>query len=349
MRLARLASFTGILLFAAGGTLINSSTAAAAVPNRFGYALFSGGIVSQQVPAGTVVAATVPGRYTVTFPGQGIAGGVVHVVAVHDATATPPGRWCQAESWGPVGANEQVKVACYNPAGVLDPLPGFSVLFTQSNGGPLPGLYGYVYSNAAGGILTQYNSNLAANAVAHPAAGTYTVTFTALGTPGPNDGSLQVTAVNPRVGARCKVATWASGPAGQNVTVQCYNPAGALANNAFTISYQFQQSLYGPAFPPNHFGYLWNIPALGPPPTNFNSLAAGNVLAVGPPVWTATFNAIAFAPGNVQVTAFGGGPAFCGLVKPWVAVGANLVAQVNCFNNAGAPINSGFFASYSAL
>jgi hypothetical protein len=289
-----------------------------------------------------------PGRWTVIFPGQGIAGGVVHVTAVHNAITAPPGRWCQADTWGPVGADEVVRVSCYAPGGALDPTPGFSVVFTRSSGVvAAPGLYGYVDSTAAGAIVSQYNSVGAANTVTHAGVGLYSVSFIGLGTPGPQDGTFQATAVNPAAGARCKVAAWSSTPNGQFLRVLCVNAAGALADSRFTVSYQFRRTLFGPAMPPNRFGYLWNAPPLGPPSTVFGTGGAP-MLFGGPPVWTVAFPGIAASPGNTQVSAFGANLNYCNLLVPWSAAGATLAARVGCYNNAGAPVNTGFFTAYSS-
>jgi hypothetical protein len=349
MRERRWASWVAIATVAAVATAGLAEPAQAAVPDRFGFALFSGGVVSEQFPpATTVTPGAPPGRWIVRFPGQGIVGGVVHVTAVHNAVAAPPGRWCQADTWGPAGADEIVRVSCYAPGGALDPTPGFSVLFTRSSGVFAgSGLYGNVDSTGAGAIVSQYNSVGALNTVAHVGVGLYSVFFPGLGTPGPNDGHVQVTAVNPGVGARCKVAAWASSPNGQSLRIMCFNSAGALADNRFTVSYQFRRSLYGPALPPGRFGYLWNVPPLGPPPTVFGTGGAPTLVG-GPPAWGATFPLIFASPGTMQVTAFGANNFFCGLVTPWLSAGGNVIARIGCYTNAGAPVNTGFFAGYSS-
>jgi hypothetical protein len=348
MRTARWASWLAVTTVVTVGGVGLAGPARAAVPDRVGFALYVGGVVSEQVPAGTTVVAGPPGRWTVRFPGQGIAGGVVHVTAVHNAISTPPGRWCQADAWGPVGVDEVVRVSCYAPGGALDPTPGFSVLFTRSSGVvPGPGLYGNVDSTGAGAIVSQYNSVGVANTVVHAGIGQYSVAFIGLGTPGPNDGTLQVTAVNPLIGARCKVAGWASTPNGQFVRVFCFNAGGALADSRFTVSYEFRRTMFGPALPPNRFGYLWNVPPLGPPPTVFGTGGAPALFG-GPPVWTAAFPGIAASPGNTQVTAYGVNPFYCGLLVPWAASGATLVARVGCYTNTGTPVDTGFFVGYSS-
>ena len=351
LRTPRLAVAFLAVLFA-GSLAVAAEPAQAAVPDRVGFALWSGGVVSEAFPPATSVTPGVPGRWLVKFPGQGIPGGVVHVTAVHDALATPNGRFCQAEGWGPDAAvppNELVKVACYRTTGVLDPLPGFSVQFAASSGPVGGGLYGYMSNTAGCGLAASYNSVGAANTCVHAGVGVYSITFNGLASAGPQDGGIQVTAVNPGAAARCKPVSWTSG-ASQSFRIFCYNVAGVLTDNAFTATYQLKRSLYGPAFPPNRFGYIWNAPGAGPPTTNYNSIAGANGMGFGPPVWTIKYYNLNAAPqpGNSQATAFGPGPSFCGLHRPWFAAGTDVVVSVNCFDNAGNPVNSGFTSSYSS-
>lgn len=349
MRYRRLAATVAVMLTAAlAGALGAARPAAALLPDTFGFALFSGGVVSQQWPAATTVSPGVPGRWTVRFPGVAAAGGVVHVTAVHDAITAPPGRWCQADSWGPVGPDEIVRVSCYRPGGILDPQPGFSVQFARSSGVFPATRFGYVDAAPGGGTITQYNSVGAVNTVANVAAGVYSVSLPGLGTGGPQAGNVQVTAVNPAAGARCKVASWQSSANGQFFRVYCFNPGGAPASTRFTLTWTYQRALYGGAFPPYKFAYLWNVPPLGPPLTNFNAAGPAGVLAFGPPVWTVSFAAVASPPGNVQVTAFGTTSHFCGLHSPWTPGAGALGIRINCFTNAGAPVPSGFTVEYSS-
>jgi len=206
-----------------------------------------------------------------------------------------------------------------------------------------------MYNNSACGIINSYNSLGFATTCSHTGVGSYSIAFIGLGTPGPQDGAIQVTAVNPAAAARCKVAGWLSSPNGQFFKILCFNTFGALADNAFTSTYQLQRSLYGPAFPPNLFGYVWNMPGAGPPGTNFNSVVGSNAFGGGPPVWTVKYYSLAStAPANAQTTAFGAGPDFCGLHKPWFNAGTDVIVTVNCFDNAGNPVNSGFINSFSS-
>ncbi|GLZ80167.1 hypothetical protein Afil01_49740 [Actinorhabdospora filicis] len=348
--LARIAAT--LLAAVLGAVALAPSAADAAVPDRFGFALWSGGVVSQSVPPGiSVTPSGPPGRWLVKIPGQGIAGGVVHVTAVHDAVATPNGRFCQAEKWGPdssVPPNELVLVSCWRTTGVLDPVPGFSVQFSASSGPVGGGLYGYMFNSPTCVIAATYNSVGAPNNCIHAGPGAYSVTFNGLATAGPQDGSVEVTAVN-SVAARCKPVSWSSGPS-QSFRVFCYNVAGVLTDSAFTITYQLKRSLYGPAFPPTRFGYIYNAPGAGPPSTNYNSVVGANAWGGGPPVWTVKYYQLSGggAPGNSQAVAFGPNPNFCGLSRPWLAAGVDIVAFVNCFDNTGNPVNDRFTNSYSS-
>ncbi|GAA2394268.1 hypothetical protein Cme02nite_08960 [Catellatospora methionotrophica] len=330
------------------GTLLVAGTPAqAAVPNRFGFVLWNGAAV---VPGGTYPAATtvVPlavGRYQVTFPGQGITGGVVHVTAITNGP-----RWCQAEAWGPSGVNEIAIIRCYRVGGVPDN-SGFSAIFTNSSGPGAPGPYGYVDTQPTGTIISQYNAAGAPNVVTPLGVGQWSVKFLNIGSGGPVDGSAQVTAVA-TVGTRCKIRNWTSTAAQQEVIVFCFNAAGALANSRFTVSYQQKASLYGAGFPPQYFGYLWNAPPVGPAFTNFNSVlgySANTLISAGPGLSLVTFRQIGFAPLTVQVTAAGSNSNFCGLNFPWTIAGVDLyVRDVSCYTNAGAAVNTGFTISASS-
>jgi hypothetical protein len=337
---------------AAVATVGLATPAGAATPDRFGFVLWNGGAV---VPSGTTPAATIvipgpPGRYRIIFPGQAASGGVVHVTAINDAP-----HWCQADGWGVSGADEIVAVSCYKVGGVLDPV-AFSAIFSRSSG-PLStpgGLFGYIDANPAGTLVSQYNPSGALNTVSHGVVGQYVVTMPGLGTPGPVDGSVEATAVSPSVPARCKIAKLASSPAAQRILVLCFNAAGVPFDTRFTLTYQFQRSLYGGARPPKSFGYVWNVPPTGPPSTNFNSFLGSGVNTITPAgtgLSLVQFPQLVLLPDNVQVTAFGSGSEFCSLLTFWVHSGSALIVRdVSCYDNAGVRANSGFFiAAHAAI
>lgn len=318
--------------------------AGAAVPDRFGFVLWNGAVVgSGTTPAGSTVSVVGTGQYKITFAGAAASGGVVHVTAINSAP-----HWCQVNSFGPSGVDEVVMISCYRVGGAPD-FTNFSAIFSSSSGpASAVGSFGYVHSTPTGALVSQYNSAGWANTVIHTGPGQWDVKFPGLSTPGPIDGSLQATAVSsPTVPARCKVLTWSSSSSGQVAQVRCFNAAGALADTRFTLTYQYQRSLYGGFAPPKYFGYLWNKPVGGPPSTNFNSILGPGANTLSPGTLSlVTFPALAMLPDDIQVTAYGPGSDFCGLNFPWTHAGSDtFVRDVNCFTNAGAPSASGFLVS----
>lgn len=335
-----ISALTGIVALL-GMLLGIASPAQAAVPDRFGFALWNGAAV---VPAGTFPAAStvIPvgvGIYQVKFAGQAFPGGVVHVTAVSNGP-----RWCQADNWGPSGADEIAIIRCFRAGGVPDN-SGFSAFFTTASGGGAGGPYGYVHTQPTGAIISQYNAVGAPNSVTPLGVGQWSVKFPGIGSGGPIDGSVQVTAAA-SVPTRCKARNWVSTGAQQEVIVFCFNAGGALVNSRFTVTYQQKTSLYGPAIPPKYFGYLWHVPGAGPATTNFNSVlgfGANTLISAGPGLSLVTFPQIGFLPLNVQVTAVGSNSNFCGMNFPWTVSAPHLyVRDVNCFTNAGAAVSTGF-------
>ncbi|MFC5004969.1 hypothetical protein ACFPIJ_44965 [Dactylosporangium cerinum] len=329
------------------GVTVAASPASAALPDAHGFVLWNGAatVASGTWPAATSVAAGPSGVYTIKFPGQAAKGGVVHVTAIN----TGP-RFCQAVKWGPSGLDEIVVVLCSQPGGALAPT-AFSAFFESSSGpaGPINGEFGYVdFNDATGTMIDQYNSVGAINSVTPLGGGVYEVKLPGLSTAGPIDGSLQVTAVN-STPARCKVRNWASSPGGQVAYVACFTSTGAPFKTRFTLTYQYNQSLWGAGWPPRYFGYLWFRPPVGPPATNFNSqLGFGvNTLAgAGVGLSLVTFPRLAVLPDNVQVTASGGSSEFCNLLFPWTHTATDtIVRDVACYNSGGAPVNTGFLIS----
>lgn len=327
----------------------SSGSAGAAVPDGFGFVLWNGTAVDPTgtTPAGSTVSVGGPGQYKILFPGQAAPGGVVQVTAINSVP-----HFCEVNTLNAATPDEIVTISCFKAGGAPD-YTGFSAIFSSSSSPATtsPPAFGYVDSLPSGALVSQFNSAGLGNSVGHTGIGSWTVKFPGLSTPGPIDGSLQASAVvspsSTALAIRCKVLSWSSSTTGQVAQVNCYNAAGGLADSEFMLTYQYQRSLYGPAFPPKYFGYLWNQPIGGPPSTNYNSVlgAGANTISAGS-LATVKFPALAVLPDDIQVTAAGQGSAFCGLSNPWVHSGSDtIVRDVNCFTNSGSPIAPGFLVS----
>jgi hypothetical protein len=327
----------------AGAGLFVAGPAQAAPPDTHGFVLWNGGftVPSGTWPPATTVTPTIPGRYRILFPGQAAPGGVVHVTPVNDAA-----RWCQAVKWGASGADELVYVDCYQPGGIRVPT-AFSAFFESRSSGTT-GQFGYVFTDPSGFIVSEFNSAGAGNGVTPIGPGLWEVTLKGLATPGPVDGGIQVTAVSGGP-ARCKVAKWASSTSDQLVVVACFDASGLPLNTAFTLTYQYEVSLYGAVAPPKYFGYAWDVPPAGPPTTNFNSqvgLGLNAIVPAGPGLTLVVFPQLAVLPDNIQVTAFGSGPEYCGLLTSWTHSGTDTVVRdVSCYDSAGNRTTTGFLIS----
>ncbi|MGI8666645.1 MAG: hypothetical protein ACR2N4_11535 [Jatrophihabitans sp.] len=334
-----LASVATVALVAAGFVLTTpAGPAQAAVPDVFAFVLWNGAVVgSGTTPSSTIVTPGSAGQYKITFPGK--AGkGVAHVTAINSVP-----HWCQLASFNPAGPDEVLVVNCYRVGGVPDNT-AFSAIFDSSTG-PIsgPGAFGYVNALPSGGLVSQYNSSGATNVVTPGLTGQWTVNLPGLATPTGVYGSLQATAVSPQVPARCKVTSWTSGT-GQSVQVACYTSSGSPFNTQFTLSYQYQRSLYGGALPPKFFAYLWTGGAAGASPTSYNSNGGLNTYTTGP-ITPVGFPLMGAAPDDVQVTATGPSPDFCGLATSWTP---STNARVNCFTPGGTPVADPFLISYNS-
>ncbi|WP_330172626.1 hypothetical protein OG875_02880 [Streptomyces sp. NBC_01498] len=347
----------GMLAALLAAALPTAGSAQAAVPDRWGFAYLDNPTPpSGYVPDTTrqwgswASPSTNPvkvdqigvGSYVVHFPLIGGSGGIAHATAVSSV-----GHWCQIADWRTAGSGQDVYVTCYRPGGARDNST-FTVLYTSSSGlsATPAGSYGYLNSDGAGTVLAQYNSTGAVNAVSHGSTGIWRAWLPGLGLAS-QAGDLQVTAVDARQGARCKVSDWAPGSPGQTVVVACYNGANALYDTEWTLSYSYLRAVHGPASPPRSFGYLWyngSVPAL----TNYNSGGGTNTLGGSGAPFTVTMPSVGVPPDTAQVTAYGSGPDYCGLHTPWTRASGAVRLNVACFSPGGAPVRIPFFAAYTS-
>ncbi|MFV2021373.1 hypothetical protein [Micromonospora sp. LOL_023] len=346
-------------LLAVTAALAGAVPAQAAVPDRWGFAY-----LQTPTPApGTILEttrqwggwkagapalwATVDqigiGRYRVRFPLTASLNGAAHVTAVDNAP-----RWCQVFQTFPSGTDQIVIVQCYRPGGAPDN-SRFVVDYTAASGvlPPGPDAFGYVKANPVGGLISSYNSVGAGNLVSQLGTGFYEVRLNGLGT-ALLDGNLQATAEHPNLPRRCKIARWTSTGGTILAYVFCFDPAGAMADSFFNLTYHRQRPIFGAVGPPNRFAYLWS-PALGGA-TDFNSAGGVNSIMVsGVGQYLVTLPLVGFRMTTVQVTAFGTTPDYCNLQAPWLLSGSTVfVRNVICFNAAGAQTPNNFFLTYSS-
>ncbi|MYU20561.1 hypothetical protein GTY84_01540 [Streptomyces sp. SID8352] len=282
------------------------------------------------------------GSYVVHFPQIASRQGIAHTTAVNRVP-----HWCQIAGWQPVGSGEDVYVNCYLPSGAPDN-SSFTVLFTTSTGAPSTrtGSYGYVHSDISGAVLTQYNSAGAVNSVSKGSTGIWKVWLPSLGV-STFAGNLQVTAVDPKQGARCKVSDWVPGTSGQTVEVACHNASNAPYDTRWTLSYAYQRAVHGPAFPPKSFGHLWYNGSL-PPLTNYNSSGATNTLGGSGAPFAVTMPSVAVPSDTAQATAFGKGPEYCGFPTPWGRTSGTVQLSVSCYGPGGKAVKAPFFTAYTS-
>lgn len=340
----RLAAGAALALAIGTGTVAATPATAAPAPT-YGFVLVSRGapIASGTFPSSTVVSTVSPGKYKVTFPGiAGPSRGVVHVTALNDAP-----HWCQADSWSLAGADVTAVVDCYTLGGAADN-SGFALTYASASSTawvPAGARFGYLFAKPSGALIETFNSTGATNIVTPLTVGQWSVGMPGLNTPGPMDGGIQVTAADPTIPAHCSVAKLSSVSA-QHFTVACFGATGVPVDVPFTATYQYQAPLLAAFRPPTFFGYLLNLPPLGPAGTNYNPFlgpTANFVTPVATGITQTTFPALGKTPDSIQATPFTRLSAFCALQAPWTHPSPSTVANLACWDDAGNNIDVGLF------
>ena len=216
---------------------------------------------------------------------------------------------------------------------------------------PTTAASGFVWSGSGGGTypapsLYSYNSSntsnpSAVNTITMLSTGSYRVDFPNLGLE--IGGNVQVTAYGGD-STRCKVGGWSSGGGPVSAYVYCHDKNGVLTNSAFTASYVRKpgpsRSVQG--------GYLWadQPSAASYTPSTYyqwNGTGARNtVTRNGVGNYQANFPGLNVNGGTVEVTAYGSGSEYC-KVGYW----GNNVVNVNCYNYAGAPVDTLFTLNFT--
>jgi hypothetical protein len=342
--MSRLALIAALALGGGLAAVTAAAPAQAAVPDHWGFAYVNipAGIpdVSHQAgswpaPFKVTVSPGAPGQEFVRFPRIASKAGVVHVTAVADLAV-----WCQAQRWFPSGLDEIAAIRCFRPGGVPTFVP-FAVTFTQSSGAPLPPGRAYGYVHFGGGIVSKFNSSGGAVTVTGAGVGAWVVRMGGIGSVGLS-GNVQVTAVNPVMPAKCKLAAWKALPSEQEFLVRCFNALATPLNTGWDLGYQRGRAITGTL--PRLFAYTFDNSPLTigpyapvPPAVNFNSLAGINTIrAAGLGLRLVVFPRVGVLPNTVLVTAFGPSPDFCNMLTIWGSAGGQvLVRDVACYTATG--------------
>lgn len=193
--------------------------------------------------------------------------------------------------------------------------------------------------NSTGGLIS----------IQRTSAGAYLVTFVGLGGGGSAGGHVQVTAYGGDERS-CKVANWSSSGSDLVASIRCFDGSGNAIDSRYTVKALWNGN------PVTRQGYVWannSAAASYTPDPLYSSNSSGGPItidrtAVG--AYVVTFSKLgkgAGAGGHVQVTAYGGGSNTCKVVN-WDSNNSDdFVANVRCFNSAGAQADTQFNLSVS--
>jgi hypothetical protein len=194
-----------------------------------------------------------------------------------------------------------------------------------------PGVSHQTTYNSAGGMVT----------VTPGTTGLYTVVFHQLGFAG---GDVQVSAL----GGTCSVDHWTPSGIDLDVFVDCYDAAGALANQSFYLTVTQPNRA-----PRGVFDYDWNYRPTGHGTLlgvyQYNSSHRHNSVShLGTGQYLVTMpgpRVVGANHGTVKVSAYGPGGGNC-QVAGWRGTRTSQQIQVDCFTAAGARQNREFTVEY---
>jgi hypothetical protein len=255
------------------------------------------------------------GAYAMTFSGLDVESGDVQVTSVlDDARCSVGGRLgssvdIRCFDWlgAPVDANYMVSI-------VVEGALSVASVVAYATAGP-----GNSTANANDTYV--FNASLGAVYGVRLATGIHRVRFNAL----PKIGNIQVTAWNSD--KACNISSWDR----EDIYVRCYDPAGALADSAYTvIAYGVNRTTTA-----NVAAYAWaNQPSLAsytPSTSSYNS-GGGAIAAARSAVGTyaISFSGLNLSDGAVKVTANGTGH-HCNVLGYSVTT-----VDVRCYDSSGA-------------
>jgi hypothetical protein len=259
-----------------------------------------------------------PGQYSVKFPG------IAHPFITHVTAYGNDHAYCVSHR-GVLNFEfrfVEAGVNCYSAAGEpVDHRFTMTLIAVGSSwrGRPLAYLEGGL---AGGQPLVDFNSSGAANSVEKIDRGTYAVRLPNLGAVA---GHVQVTPAGFEP-VRCKVAGWGPDGTTQVIYVRCFDRNGNASDTRFSLTYAERLNILGlsAGFDPDGHdsAYAWaNQPSTAtyaPSPfyqfNNFtNDAATASRLGTGD--YAMKFQHANLGAGNVQVTAYGWGNEYCGVMR----------------------------------
>ena len=276
----------------------------------------------------TNIQRTATGQYTVTYAGLDAArwyGG--------NAMATAYGSQarCVTSNFGPGNAGSyQVSVNCYNlSGGAID--TRFDLLTVP----PAGYAYAYIPDGSTASVSSVYSFNPSGKPVtaSHDGTGSYTVHFPGAGI---GYGWVAHASAHGAGAGYCKLNYWAS----NNIVVNCYTAAGALADSSFTVTAFSNTNTVGVASAwadqPSTASYN--------PDANYQINPAGtiNITRSATGTYEVYFNGLVAGAGTVQVTAHGSDNVSCSS-GGWS--GNPFEAVVSCVAPSGATTDSSFAIS----
>jgi hypothetical protein len=295
------------------------------------------------------------GVYNVKFPGLGALGGVAHATAYGASVGTTAVQ-CRVGGWNPSGSDQIVSVYCFDVAG--NPVDWeFDVTYTNLE--PTGYEFGYLWADQPGSpsytpaSTYQYSSAGTANTVQRTGVGQYTVTMSGI-TAGTGSGNSVMAEAygapySTPAAARCRVA----GSYGQTASVACFvgkTPVDAY----FTMTYVGKGNLLGlpnvstkyPGGLPSGYAWIFDAAEGGEPWPDWRFSTPG------PGTWSESYDSatgvatvnmpVPVEYGDVQVVAWGSGPATSCVVTDWHADSTGSGISVRCTDDNGAFVDSPF-------
>jgi hypothetical protein len=183
----------------------------------------------------------------------------------------------------------------------------------------------------------------------HLATGSYEIVMDYLYKAGPSD--VQIGIADENTPSYCTTAGWGPGEyKAVDVFVNCYDAGGNPMDSILTFLYQSRSQPLGSA--EKGIAFLWadqptEASYTPNPGYQFNSTGATNSMTRnGTGSYTASIPGLTKNGGNVQVTAYGNGPARC-KVSDWNSSQSGTSVNVLCFDGTGAAADEMFTLAYT--